>query len=137
MAYDPLAEFRRVPAGTSTVAKPPAQPDGYIAFGTKDKVRRLRIRSVSAPVNAPGYNILLNVVSDGQYGTHFLLVYSVLMVRVQGRNLEKLVYAIENEMADFIQEFDPDKWPKPSDAGAAIIESIEIKAVENGAETQH
>lgn len=137
MAYDPLAEFRKVPGSASNMAASPAQPEGYIAFGTKDKVRRLRIRSATAPVNAPGYNILLNVVSDGKHGTHFLLVYSVLMVSVQGRNLEKLVYAIENEMADFIQEFDPEKWQKPADASAAIIESIEIKAVENGRETKH
>jgi hypothetical protein len=43
-------------------------------------------------------------------------------------------------MADYIQEFDPDKWQKPTDATAPLIESIEIKAVERGSsntDTQH
>jgi hypothetical protein len=110
-----------------------AEPDKYSAFGTKDKVRRLRIRSAAAPVNAPGYNILLNVVYDERHDTHFILVYSILMVLVRGRNLQKMVFAIENEMADYIQEFDADRWQKPADAAQAFIESIEIRAVDNAA----
>jgi len=132
MNPDPLAAYRRVPLASATTP-PPAEPEQYMAFGSKDRVHRLRIRSLAAPVNAPGYNILLNVIYDGQHGTHFLLVYSVLMVRVQGRNLQKVIYAIENEKADFIQEFDPERWPQPADAIAPFIESIEIKVVESSA----
>jgi len=137
MTFDPLSQFRKVPAGGATVA--PTEPEEYVAFGTKDKVHRLRIRSASGPVNAPGYNILLNLIYD-EHGTNFILVYSVLMVLVRGRNLQKMVYAIENGMADVIQEFDADRWEKPKDANAAIIDSIEIEATENGSslrETQH
>jgi hypothetical protein len=39
-----------------------------------------------------------------------MLVYTVLMVLVQSRILVKLIFAIENEMADYIQQFDPEKW---------------------------
>jgi hypothetical protein len=131
MTNDPLAPFRKTPLKPNDGEVPPTVQE-YAAYGTKDRVRRLRIRSLAAPVNAPGYNILLNVIYDGEQGTHFLLVFSVLMVSVQGRNLEKLVHAIESEAADYIQEFDPDKWQKPTDASAAIIESIEIKIVEGG-----
>ena len=137
MAFDPLSQFRKVPAVGATAA--PTAPEEYVAFATKDKVHRLRIRSHTAPVNAPGYNILLNVVYD-EHGTYFMLVYTVLMVLVRGRNLQKMVYAIENGMADVIQEFDADRWEKPKDANAAIIDSIEFKATENGSparETQH
>jgi hypothetical protein len=140
MANDPLSQYRRTTGVPSMNASGSLPPDEYAAFGTKDRVRRLRIRSTAAPVNAPGYNILLNVVSDGQDGTNFILVYSVLLVLVRGRNLQKMVFAIENEMADYIQEFDPDKWQKPTDATAPLIESIEIKAVERGSsntDTQH
>jgi hypothetical protein len=140
MAHDPLAPYRKTPVQSSGGTVPPTGGEEYEAFGTKDRVRRLRIRSLAAPVNAPGYNILLNVISDGQQGTHFLLVYSVLVVKVQGRNLQKLVYAIENEMADYILEFDPDKWQRPTDASTAIIESIEVKVVEGSSplgDTQH
>jgi hypothetical protein len=111
---------------------PPPEPAGYVAFGTKDKVNRLRIRSAMAPVQSPGYNILLNITYDGDYGTNFVLLYTVLMVLVRGKNLQKLVYAIENGMADFIQEYDPDRWPKPADANAAIIDSIEVRVIEGG-----
>jgi hypothetical protein len=138
---DPLAEFRKTPPAPRGGPIPPKGTDEYVAFGTKDKVNRLRIRSVMAPVNSPGYHILLNVVYDGEYGTNFVLLYTVLMVLVRGKNLQKVVFAIENGQADFIQEFDPDKWQKPTDANAAIIESIEIKIIEGGsstpAETQH
>jgi hypothetical protein len=138
---DPLAEFRKTPPAPRGGAIPPKGTDEYVAFGTKDKVNRLRIRSVMAPVNSPGYHILLNVVYDGEYGTNFVLLYTVLMVLVRGKNLQKVVFAIENGQADFIQEFDPDKWQKPTDANAAIIESIEIKIIEGGsatpAETTH
>jgi hypothetical protein len=140
MANDPLSQFRKTPTASNGGAVPPTEADEYAAFGTKDRVRRLRIRSTAAPVNAPGYNILLNVVSDGQDGSNFILVYSVLLVLVRGKNLQKMVFAIENEMADYIQEFDPDKWQKPTDATAPLIESIEIKVVERGSsntDTQH
>jgi hypothetical protein len=129
---DPLAEFRKTPPAPRGGPIPPKGTDEYVAFGTKDKVNRLRIRSVMAPVNSPGYHILLNVVYDGEFGTNFVLLFTVLMVLVRGKNLQKVVFAIENGQADFIQEFDPDKWQKPTDANAAIIESIEIKIIESG-----
>jgi hypothetical protein len=140
MRDDPLAQYRRSPSVPADGKLPPKEEDGYAAFGTKDKVLRLRIRSAAAPVHSPGYNILLDVVYDGQHGTNFVLVYTVLLVLVRGKNLQKTVFAIENGMADFIQEFDPDRWEKPKDANAAFIESIEVKVIESGsakAETQH
>src|ERR1700691_1273178 len=121
MPDDPLAQFRKMPLTRSSATPPPKGADEYIAFGTKDKVLRLRIRSAAAPVNAPGYNILLNIIYDGDHATHFMLVYTVLMVLVRGKNLQNAIFAIENGMADFIQEFDPARWGKPQDANAAFI----------------
>ena len=138
MADDILAQFRRTPGAPPVSTTPPKDTDEYVAFGTKDKVNRLRIRSAGELTNAPGYNVLLNVVYDGRQGTHFMLVYTVLMVMVQGRNLQKLIFAIENGMADYIQQFDPAKWQKPADAGATIIDSIEVRAINSGnTETEH
>lgn len=51
---------------------------------------------------------------------------------VKGRNLQKLVFALENGMADFIQEYDPERWQKPTGADAPFIESIEIKVTDGG-----
>jgi hypothetical protein len=131
MADDLLAQYRRT--GSNPVGKAvPTDSNEYVAFGVRDKVQRLRIRSLTAPVNSPGYNILLNVVYDGEQGTHFMLVYTVLMVLVRGKNLQKLVFAIENGHADYIQQFDPARWQKPTEADATIIDSIEVKVTEKG-----
>jgi len=135
--HDPLAQYRR-PSALGSAKAPPPTVEEYTAFGTKDRVARLRIRSRMEPVHSPGYNLLLDVVYDGEFGTNIVLAYTVLHVMVRGRNLQKLVYAIENGMADFIQEFDPDRWEKPTDANAPIIESIEIRAIENdSSKTEH
>ena len=138
MADDLLAQYRRTPpAPVGRVV--PTDSDEYVAFGVRSGgAHRLRIRSLSAPVNAPGYNILLNVVYDGEQGSNFMLVYTVLMVLVQGKNLQKLIFAIENGHADYIQQFDPAKWQKPTAADATVIDSIEVKTISSGnTETEH
>jgi hypothetical protein len=140
MANDPLSQFRKTPIASKGEMVPPTEADEYVAFGTKDKVHRLRIRSNPTLVHSPGYNLLLDVVSDGQFGTNFVLVYTVLMVMVKGKNLQKMVFAVENGMADFIQAFDPERWQKPKDETAAFIESIEIEVTEGGSrygDTKH
>jgi hypothetical protein len=139
---DPLAQFRKTPlAPTGGGPSKPSETDDYVAFGTKDKVSRLRIRRAMAPTRSPGYPYLLDVVYDGAFGTNFVLVYTFLMVLVRGRNLQGLVFALENGMVDFIQEFDSDRWAKPTDETAPFIESIEVVVQESassvsGAETK-
>ena len=137
MADDLLSQYRRTPPSRPLGGAVSTDGNEYVAFGVRDRTHRLRIRSLAAPVNAPGYNILLNVVYDDR-GTNFMLVYTVLMVLVQGKNLQKLIFAIENGHADYIQQFDPAKWQKPTAADAAVIESIEVKAISSGdVETEH
>jgi hypothetical protein len=49
-----------------------------------------------------------------------------------------LIFAIENGHADYIQQFDPVRWQKPADAGATIIDSIEVRTISSGnVETEH
>jgi hypothetical protein len=132
--YDPLAAYRKKPPAPASVVNPPQGGAEYIAYGTKDKVRRLRIRPATTATHSPGYNLLLDISYDGDHGTNIMLIFTVMMVMVQGKNLQKLVFALENDMAEYIQEFDPDKWAKPTDANAAVIESIKVKVTEgNGA----
>lgn len=127
--HDPLAQFRKVPAAVKNYAARSTGRDGYEAFAAKDKANCLRIRSRTRLVNAPSYNSYLNVVYD-EDGTYFVLVFSIMFVVVRGRSLLNLIFAIENRLADYIQEFDPARWDAPSDAKAAFIESIEIAPVE-------
>lgn len=129
MQHDPLAQWRKTPR--PPISELPPEPEKYLAFDTKDKVFRLRIRGADDSIYAPGYNILLNLLYDKQ-GTHFILTYTVLMVLVRGKNLQNVIFAIENGMADFIQEFDFKRWPEPTDASEPFIESIEVRVIENG-----
>ena len=140
MTHDPLSQYRKTSPASVGGTVSPIETDEYLAFGTKDKVGRLRVCCALPLVHSPSYNLLLDVVSDGKFGTNFVLVFTVLLVMVKGKNLQKMVFAIENGMADYIQEFDPERWAKPNDDTAAFIESIEIKVTESSmiaSETKH
>jgi len=128
--YDPLSAYRKTPPAPAGVMTPPQVGAEYIAYGTKDKVRRLRIRPATASTHSPGYNLLLDISYDGDHGTNIMLVFTVMMVMVQGKNLQKLVFALENDMAEYIQEFDPDKWARPADAKAKP-EFLNLKRPQN------
>jgi hypothetical protein len=130
---DPLAQYRKKAAGAAAEATPPKDANEYVAFEAKDRVERLRIRRANDPTRAPGYAYLLDVVYDGPHGTNFVLVYTFIMVLVRGRNLQPVIMALEMGTAEFIQEFDPDRWGKLKDASAPFIESIEVVVQDNGA----
>lgn len=131
---DPLAHFRKKPPGGSEAPPTGNEPEDYAAFGAKDKVERLKIRRAWGSTRSPGYAYLLDMAYDGSFGTNFVLVYTfmMVMVMVRGKNLQPLIMALEISTADFIQEFDPERWPKPKDPAAPFIESIEVVVKENG-----
>jgi hypothetical protein len=146
MTDDPLAAYRKQPLIGGEPQKNSDVKEGYMAFTAKDKVDRLRIRRANGPTRSPGYNYLLDVVYDGDYGTNFVLVYTFIMVLVKGENLRNVVFALEGGTADFIQEFDSERWKKPADKTAPFIESIEVivqdsgasvSGAEQGGETRH
>ncbi len=132
---DPLAPFRKKPVEPVEAGETkPTAPGGrssYQAFDAKDKVDRLKVRRANAPTRSPGYNYLLDIAYDGPYGTNFVLIFTFMMVLVRGKNLQGVVTALEMGTADFIQEFDPDLWDKPTDPEAAIIDSIEVVVQES------
>ena len=119
---DPLAPYRR---NKKTVTEPPQEPAGYAAFGGKDRVERLKIRRVKELTHAPSYLHLQNLSYDGEHGTNCALIFDFMCVLIRGKNLQGLVAALESGTVDFIQEFNPDLWPKPAD-NLPLIESIEI-----------
>ncbi|MBI3867418.1 MAG: hypothetical protein HY299_02720 [Verrucomicrobia bacterium] len=129
---DPLAQFRKKQPTREQSPPTDQGPEDYLAFGTKDRVERLRVRRAAAPTRSPGYAYLLDISYDGPFGTNFVLAYTFLMVLVRGKNLQQVVTALELGTCDFIQEYDPDRWAKPSDATAAFIESIEVVVKESG-----
>lgn len=123
---DPLAQFRRKPVGGARQTTAEGESDEYVAFGAKDRCERLRIRRGMAPTRSPGYYYLLDIAYDGQFGLNFVLTYTFMMVLVRGKNLQKIVMALETGTADFIQQYDHDRWPAPKDSAAPFIESIEV-----------
>ena len=123
---DPLAKYRTKAASAPVSFASPDGPEIYSAFATKDRVERLKIKSANQPTRAPGYNNLLEVIYDGSIGTNFVLSFSWLMVLVRGKNLQPVIMALLASTADYIQEFDPDVWEKPTDAKKPIIESIVV-----------
>jgi hypothetical protein len=126
---DPLAQFRKRPADSS--AGETSDSEGYVAFGAKDNVQRLKIRRVEPPMRAPGYNYLLDIAYDRE-GTSLVLVYTFLLVTVRGRNLLPVVMAVESGTCDFIQEFDPESWKMPA-VQMPFIHSIEVEMQESSA----
>ena len=130
---DPLANFRK-----RTSDFPPSEPsDGYVAFAAKDRVERLKIKRANKPTHAPGYGYLLDIIYDGNHGTNFVLVYTILGVKVSGKNLQPVIMALLAGTADFIQEYDRSLWPKPADAQAPLIESIEVVVQDNAQPAAH
>ena len=122
---DPLSAFRKTTASTPSESAF-SGADEYSAFVAKDRVERLKIKRANSPTHAPGYAYLLDIIYDGNFGTDFVLVYTILGVKVTGRNLQPVIMALLAGTADYIQEFDRAKWPKPLDAKAPVIESIEV-----------
>jgi len=129
---DPLERFRKSPPLTSSSPPAAKESDEYLAFAAKDRVERLKIKRTNDPTRAPGYAYLLDIAYDGNHGTNFVLVYTFLMVLVRGKNLQPVIMALLAGTADYIQEFDPERWQKPADANAALIESIEVVVQDSG-----
>ena len=134
MAFDPLAPYRRKPLVPETTPAP-KETEGYVAFGGKDRVERLRIRRVMAPTRSPRYLHLQDMAYDGNFGTNFALMFEFMIVLVRGKNLQGMITAIESGTADFIQQYDPELWPKPAD-DAPFIESIEVVIPGDGGESE-
>ena len=130
---DPLAQYRKKPPGVLVEPPPPQGPDEYVAFDAKGKLERLSIRQAKEEWRTPGYGYLLDIAHDGPYGTNFALYYSFMMiVLVEGRNLQPLIMALQMGTAEFIQEYDYDRWPMPKDGTAPFIESIKVVVEQGG-----
>jgi hypothetical protein len=130
---DLLAQYRKKPAAVVVEPTPPKGPNEYVAFDVKDRVERLSIRQAKESWRTPGYGYLLDIAHDGPYGTNFALYYSFMMiVLVEGRNLQPLIMALQMGTAEFIQEYDPERWPMPKDGTAPFIESIKVVVEQGG-----
>ncbi len=123
---DPLGRYRN-PGGVggNVVAGPVQTP--YEAFGlAKKRPLRLKIRPAMRAWERVGYAHLLRILENGIYGTQLSLVFTFGVVLIEGRNLQPIADAIDAETCDFIQEFDSDRWPTPTDEKTPFISKIAI-----------
>ena len=99
---------------------------------TNKYLYRLKIRPKDHSWERLSYGQLLRIVEDGLYGEMILLVYSMALVIVEGRNLQSVTDAIDNHTCEFIQAFDERRWPEPTDEKAPFISSISIHVESHG-----
>ena len=132
MADDTMDRFfRNATARNGSATRVLAGPGvvQYAAFGiAKKPLRRLAIRPRMRTWERAGYPFLLRVLEDGVYGESMALVFTFMGVLIRGRNLKPIIEAIDAETCEFIQEYDADRWPRPTDEKAPFIESIQIEA---------
>jgi len=130
MKEDILAPYRKSPLPPASHVSATQGNTEYVAFAAKDKVPCLRIRLANYLTHAIGYNILLVRSYDDDKGQTILLLFSVMRVSIEGKNLQELVNALNRGTADYVMEFDPDRWAMPADPSAAFIESIKVEITE-------
>ncbi len=125
MSRDLLDQFRGKPSGDKVLHGPPRVV--YEAFKVGDRRQiRLKIRPARRAWERMSYGYLQHITEDGIYGTQLGLVYSFSVVVIKGQNLQALVDAIDTETCECLQQFDADRWERPSDPKATIIDSITV-----------
>lgn len=144
---DPLAQFRGMPEITeisrsaskhfgpsvfqkiSQSASPDqmaGDPHHYAAFGQGGRNQvRLEIRRLLGEWHAPSYRYLMDIVFDGRYGTEIVLVFSFLLVKIRGKNLQPVMAVIAEETCAYIQDYDAREFSPPA-PDAPVITKIEV-----------
>jgi len=101
----------------------------YAAFDVRNRAKRLEICRAADPSRFPAYGYLLDISYDRFRQAAFSIIYTFMVVHVDGRNLNEVVRAISLGNAGRITEFNAREYDKPG-AGEALIERIEIIAAD-------
>lgn len=128
MSNDPLAQFRKI-SQSASLEKPAGDPQQYEAFTIAEgggRQERLIINRFSGDNRAPAYRYLMDVSTNGKYGTQIVLYYSFMQVRIEGRNMQAGVRALREGSCVSIQEHDAVAYPQPVNPDAPFIEKIDV-----------
>jgi hypothetical protein len=143
MADDPLAKWRKTgakerkagPRHEAEVEQARAheattpEESGYRAFSVLEKGISdfLSIVRVEGLVRRFSYNGLVEIADDGDLGTQIVLVFNFgPVVFIYGKSLSKAVLSLCFRRAEYLQEFNPERWGEP-EKGEPVIEKIVIK----------
>jgi hypothetical protein len=128
MADDPLKIFKDRLTPKPSVANLSANAPAYEAFGTKDKVKRLKIRTRGVG-HSVSYNYLHDIAWDLDNFTQIVLTVSGMTVTIDGTALGPIVDALSLETCDFLQEFLPEQFGQPVDRHAPVITRIDVEVI--------
>ncbi|UEM25423.1 hypothetical protein JL100_036510 (plasmid) [Skermanella mucosa] len=135
------SSFRQRVAGRSATGQPepsatePPNDDEYRAWGSmpENKGERLdlRLRSSLPGVDEEGeeltlhYLLTMSYTHSKAYGDRVTLYFADRLVTIEGRNLRGFRRDFAAGKADYVQEFNPARWPEQP-AEKAIVTKIEI-----------
>lgn len=137
---DPLSKFR-ITGGTESAnadnnAPKSAALPPYLAHNSKDKIRYLQIKQ-SLEHRSPAYDYLLDVITDADRGREIALIFSFMLVKIRGKNLQEVATSLMRRHCEFIQIYDAECFSLSRKANEPIIESIEIVAGSIGGNAQN
>ena len=101
-------------------------PEPYEAFKAVNRRQlRLHIRPVGSPGERMTYGYLHRIVDDEGRNEQLAFVFLFAVVIVRGRNLYPVADAVAEERAEWVQQYDPARWPMPAE-DKPLIESIVV-----------
>lgn len=119
---------RPAPAGPPVA--PMAEGDEYRPWGREcpDVNDVLEVRRKDGSWKQINRSFLVGV--DGTGDRLVSLVCTAFAVTIEGRNLGELRSRLKTHTIDYLQEFDPARWPSPPASGPVIdrIEILELRA---------
>ena len=119
------AAFRQI-SRSATSDQVSGDPHHYDAFVPGERGQEiLDIRPVMGIWQSPSYRYLMNTLFNSVSGTEMVLVFSFMIVKIQGRNLAAMRQAILAHTCEFLQEYHPNEF-SPPDKDAPVITKIEI-----------
>jgi hypothetical protein len=106
---------------------PEEEQQGYQAFRSfrgkrGEPMLDLRLKDGGGRLLAYGH--LLDVAYDGD--THLTLQLPGCLITLKGRRLTKLRRLLQSHRVEFIEEYDPTRWPQPPADNAPLVESVTI-----------
>lgn len=117
------AAFRQI-SQSATPDRMSGDPHHYDAFVPSGHTQeRLKIRRVLGERQSPSYRYLMNILSDDEFGTRITLVYSFMEVKIEGKNLQLVMEAVEDGTCALIQEYHANEFTPPA-TDAPVITRI-------------
>lgn len=108
------------------LVQPASPPDRtYTAFDIREHAERLHILRATEPSRFPSYQYLLDISYDHTHQSAFVLIFTFMIVEVEGWNLGPIVHAISFGNCERITQYHPKLYDAPAQ-GEPLIEKIQI-----------